>query len=112
MSDSKLFQKIQDYFCMVNGIYLSCLTKKDGVMTEACQCNDKWKSMLTFIGEEKYENLLLRLSDCRVENLIDEPLDKDYIRLYGLIVRVDNTHDIYWIIAAAVSYTHLRAHET
>ena len=27
MSDSKLFQKIQDYFCMVNGIYLSCLTK-------------------------------------------------------------------------------------
>lgn len=69
---------------MVNGIYLSCLTKKDGVMTEVCQCNDKWKSMLTFIGEEKYENLLLRLSDCRVENLIDEPLDKAYIRLYGL----------------------------
>lgn len=26
--------------------------KKDGVMTEVCQCNDKWKSMLTFIGEE------------------------------------------------------------
>lgn len=102
MSDSKLFQKIQDYFCMVNGIYLSCLTKKDGVMTEVCQCNDKWKSMLTFIGEEKYENLLLRLSDCRVENLIDEPLDRDYIRLYGLIVRVDNTHDIYWIIAAVI----------
>ena len=23
MSDSKLFQKIQDYLCMVNGIYLS-----------------------------------------------------------------------------------------
>ena len=102
MSDSKLFQKIQDYFCMVNGIYLSCLTKKDGVMTEVCQCNDKWKSMLTFIGEEKYENLLLRLSDCRVENLLDEPLEKDYIRLYGLIVRVDNTHDIYWIIAAVI----------
>lgn len=54
MSDSKLLKKIQDYFCMVNGIYLSCLTKKDGVMTEVCQCNDKWKSMLTFIGEEKY----------------------------------------------------------
>lgn len=34
MSDSKLLKKIQDYFCMVNGIYLSCLTKKDGVMTE------------------------------------------------------------------------------
>jgi EAL domain-containing protein (putative c-di-GMP-specific phosphodiesterase class I) len=102
MSDSKLFQKIQDYFCMVNGIYLSCLTKKDGVMREVCQCNDKWKSMLTFIGEEKYKNLLLRLSDCRVENLIDEPLDKDYIRLYGLIVRVDYTHDIYWIIAAVI----------
>ena len=49
---------------------------------------------------EKYEKLLLRLSDCRVENLIDEPQDKDYIRLYGLIVRVDNTHDIYWVIAA------------
>ncbi len=45
------FSKIQDYFCMVNGIYLSCLTKKDGVMTEVCQCNDEWKSMLTFIGE-------------------------------------------------------------
>lgn len=44
----------------------------------------------------------MRLSDCRVENLIDEPLDKDYIRLYGLIVRVDNTHDIYWIIAAVI----------
>lgn len=66
MSDSKLFKKIQDYFCMVNGIYLSCLTKKNGVMTEVCQCNDKLKSMLTFIGEEKYEKLLLRLSDCRV----------------------------------------------
>jgi hypothetical protein len=23
---------------MVNGIYLSCLTKKDGVMTEVCKC--------------------------------------------------------------------------
>lgn len=31
MSDSKLFQKIQDYFCMDNGIYLSSLTKKEGV---------------------------------------------------------------------------------
>ena len=62
----------------------------------------KKKGNLTFFGGEKYENLLLRLSDCRVENLIDEPLDKDYIRLYGLIVRVDNTHDIYWIIVAVI----------
>ena len=30
MSDSKLFQKIQDYFCMVNGIYLSCLQQYKG----------------------------------------------------------------------------------
>ena len=82
MSDSKIFQKIQDYFCLANGIYLLCLTKKDGVMTEACHCKAEWKSMLALIGEDKYENLLLRLSDCRVENLIDEPLDKDYLRLY------------------------------
>ena len=63
MSDSKLFQKIQDYFCIVNGIYVSCLTKKDGIMSEVWQCNDKRKSMLTCIGKKKYENLLLRLSD-------------------------------------------------
>lgn len=71
-------------------------------MTEACHCKAEWKNMLALIGEDKYENLLLRLSDCRVENLIDEPLDKDYLRLYGLIVRVDNTSDIYWIIAAVI----------
>ncbi len=82
MSDSKLLKNTGLFLYGQRNIFVVS-DKKDGVMTEVCQCNDKWKSMLTFIGEEKYEKLILRLSDCRVENLIDEPLDKDYIAVWS-----------------------------
>ena len=59
MSDSKLFQKIQDYFCMVNGIYLSCLTKKDGVMTE----NDLLEIAFNDIGVDGLKKFILNMED-------------------------------------------------
>ena len=40
MSDPRLFQKIQDYFCKANGVYLSCIDKSKGVITKAYGEND------------------------------------------------------------------------
>lgn len=51
MSDSKLFKNTGLFLHGQRNIFVVS-DKKDGVMTEVCQCNDKWKSMLTFIGEE------------------------------------------------------------
>ena len=34
MSKPTLFQKIQDYFCRANRVYLSCLNREDGVITQ------------------------------------------------------------------------------
>ena len=35
MIDSKLMQKLQDYFCEANGLYLACIDKENGVVTKA-----------------------------------------------------------------------------
>ena len=33
--EANVLQKLQDFFCAANGVYLACVGKADGVLTKA-----------------------------------------------------------------------------
>ena len=102
MSKPKLFQKIQDYFCRANGVYLSCLNREDGVITKAYGTENEKVFLHSIAGESRYMNLLSRLEDCAVESVIEEPLDVEYAKLYGVSVSVDGEQKLMWAALALI----------
>ena len=102
MSKPRLFQKIQDYFCRANGVYLSCLNREDGVITKAYGTENEKVFLHSIAGESRYMNLLSRLEDCAVESVIEEPLDVEYAKLYGVSVSVDGEQKLMWAALALI----------
>ena len=102
MSKPTLFQKIQDYFCRANRVYLSCLNREDGVITKAYGTENEKVFLHSIAGESRYMNLLSRLEDCAVESVIEEPLDVEYAKLYGVSVSVDGEQKLMWAALALI----------
>ena len=102
MSDPRLFQKIQDYFCQANGVYLSCLSKKDGVITKSYGDAEAKDFVYRLVGEGRYMSLISKLGNCGVENVIEEALDEDYVKLYGVSVAVDGEQALMWVAVALI----------
>lgn len=102
MSDPRLFQKIQDYFCKANGVYLSCIDKSKGVITKAYGEAAAKKYIHDIAGESHCMSLLSKLENCGVENVVEESLDVDYVKLYGVSVAIDDEPALMWMAMALV----------
>lgn len=102
MADSNLLQKIQDYFCEANGIYLACIDKSDGVLTKAYGLPQSKEFIFEIVDKDKYLSLVRKLENSSIENVIDEPLEVDYLRMTGIIVRVSKQITLMWIAVAIV----------
>ena len=55
--ESKLLQKIQDYFCEANGVYLACIDKDEGVVTKAYGRVEDKEFIFDLINEEQCKKL-------------------------------------------------------
>ena len=102
MSDPRLFQKIQDYFCKANGVYLSCLNKSEGVITKSYGDASAKDFVYRVVGEDKYMSLISKLENCVVENVIEEPIDTDYVKLYGVSVAIEGEPALMWVAVALI----------
>ncbi len=102
MSDPELFQKIQDYFCRANGVYLSCLSKSEGVITKSYGDAKAKDYVYRIAGEDKYMSLISKLENCGVENVIEESLETDYVKLYGISVAIDGRQALMWVAVAII----------
>lgn len=102
MIDSKLMQKLQDYFCEANGLYLACIDKENGVVTKAYGLVESKDFLYELIDQDTYYSLVKKMESSDIETVIEEKLNVDYIKMCGISVRTENSDQVMWIVIGII----------
>lgn len=101
--DELVLQRFQDHFGDANCIYLSCLGTEEGLITNSSGSEDARRFFHDAIGQVAYMSLLAKARSSIVENLVEEDLEKKYLKLCAVSTRLEGRTQIIWIVTAALT---------
>lgn len=101
--DEDILQRFQDYFCEANCIYLSCMGTEEGVLTNSYGSEEVRHFFQGQIGQPAYMSLLAKARSSIVENMVEESLEKKYIKLCAVSTRIEGRTQIIWIVTAVLT---------
>lgn len=100
--DPKILQRLQDYFCQANGIYLACVGRQLGVLTKAYGSRAEREFVHSMVDKDTYMSLLKKLQSSSVENVIEEPVDFNFIRMVGITTRLEDGSQLSWVAIGVI----------
>lgn len=100
--DPAQLQKLQDSFCSANGMYLACIGREEGVITKAYGEKEAREFIYSIVTKATYMSLLRKMEASTVENVIEEELDIDYVKMCGVTTTVADDDRIIWIVVAFI----------
>lgn len=100
--DAGLLQRLQNHFCDANDIYVSCLDRDRKVVTSASRGDEIQQFFMEKLPKEAGKRLLNSVEVSQVEAIVEEPLDVPYLKLCGVITRIDDVITLVWIVAAVI----------
>lgn len=100
--DPKILQRLQDYFCQANGIYLACVGRQLGVLTKAYGSRAEREFVHSMVDKDTYMSLLKKLQTSSVENVIEEPVDFNFIRMAGITNRLEDNNQLSWVAIGVI----------
>lgn len=100
--DPKILQRLQDYFCQANGIYLACVGRQLGVLTKAYGSRAEREFVHSMVDKDTYMSLLKKLQNSSVENVIEEPVDFNFIRMVGITTRLEDGSQLSWVAIGVI----------
>lgn len=98
--DSGLCKYQQDYFCLANSIYMFCLDGEYNAITELYGSDEEKEYLRSLVPEEKCNDLIARLKNMRIENMVEEPLEQDCGKVCAVAVNISGKAQIIWVIIA------------
>lgn len=96
--DKYLLQGLQDRFCAAHNVYCVCLSKNQGVVTKAYGGKESLNYIHSKIGMGRHAVLLNRLLDTKLEDIVEEPLEEDYLRMCGIAIKIGGKIAAIWIV--------------
>ena len=100
--DRQLIQEIQERFCEANDLYTLCLDKNRDYIEELYGKEEEKAFIRAAVSEEIYASLIERLYTNEVEDLIEEPLAEENIKLCGAVVRMGGKPMAVWVAFAVL----------
>ncbi len=94
--DSQLIENLQNQFCEANNMYLVCLGKEEGVITKAYGTKEELEYIYSIVDKTRYFGLIRRLEETTIENMVEDTLDQDYVKLCAVSIRLENKTQIIW----------------
>lgn len=79
--DKQEFQKVQDHFCTLTGLYAYCVDGQGRKITEMSGNKEGIKIIKEHISEEEFYQLFKRISDSGLEDMVIVPTVYDNLRL-------------------------------
>ncbi len=95
--DAGLLQELQDHFCDANNMYLACISKKQGVITKAYGSREELLYIHSKVNMDMHMQLLNRLINSNIENVIEMNCGQNITRMCGVAVRVKGEIIAIWI---------------
>lgn len=100
--DVGLLQRLQDHFCSANNIYLVCMGRDGAKITQEYGDETEIAFLKSRGDMQSRSNLIKRLLDNGIENVIEEQMDVEYLRVCGVAVRAENATQLVWIAIAVI----------
>ena len=100
--DSNVLQRLQDFFCAANGVYMACIGKEDGVLTKAFGSKEDREYIYSLVDKNMYMSLLKNMQEADVENVIEEPVANEYVKMCGITCRFDDKDRLTWIVVGII----------
>lgn len=101
--DLQLTKEMQERFCEANDLYTMCLDSQKRTIGELYGTEEEKAFIKGRVPEELYGELLERLYATEVEDMIEEPLAEENIRLCGAVIRMGGKPIAVWIVFAVLS---------
>lgn len=95
--DASLMQNLQDKFCDANHVYLSCLSKKNGVITKAYGSREELEYIHKRVDMDMHVSLLNKLVETNDDNFIEEDCENG-IKMCGVVIRVGGETAAIWVV--------------
>ena len=95
--DAGLLQELQDHFCDASNLYLACISKKQGVITKAYGSREELLYIHSKVSMDMHMQLLNRLINSNIENVIEMNCGQNITRMCGVAVRVNGEIIAIWV---------------
>lgn len=96
--DPALLQELQEHFCDTHNLYLSCLSKKHGVITKAYGSREELSYIHSKVNMDMHIEFLKRLINSKIENVIEMECKQNFIKMCGVIVRANDDIAAIWLV--------------
>lgn len=100
--DAGVIQGMQDRFCASNNVYCVCLSQTQGVVTRSFGGKEELDYIHNKIGMARHVVLLNRVLETEIEDVVEEVLDEDYLKMCGIAIRVWGKIAAIWIVIGVI----------
>lgn len=100
--DGQLPQGLQDNFCATANVYCVCLSQTQGVITKAYGTKEELNYIHGKIGMGQHIVLLNKLLQTEMEDVIEETLKEDYLKMSGITIRISGKISAIWIVIGVI----------
>lgn len=98
--DRNLIQELQTRFCEANDLYTVCLDKNRNYIGKLYGTEEEREYIKAKVPKEVYATLLDRLYTTEVEDVVEEPLGEEGLKLCGIVIRLDRKPAAVWVAFA------------
>ena len=100
--DIELLEKLQKHFRRANDVYLACMDRERSLITRSHASSEEIDYIKRIIPDEAITRLLDTAEMSQVVTLVEEPLDVPFLKLCGVVNRVNGSITLIWIVVAVM----------
>lgn len=100
--DSGMVQMLQDNFCPANNIYSICLDKDGDVVTKKYGSEAERNYLKEKFPIQHQKALVKKLLDNHIEEIVEEDIGEDYLKMCGVSIRVGGETIAIWIVQGII----------
>ena len=100
--DKELLGKLQKHFRKANDVYLTCMDREGTMLTTNHASEEELQYVKQFVSKSDVERLLDTTRMSQVETIVEESLEQPYIRLCGVVNRVQDSITLIWVVVAVI----------
>ncbi len=96
------FRCFRTGFCLANNVYCVCLTRSEGVLTKAYGSKKELDYLHQKMGMGLHIALLKRLTENDIEEVIEQELEEDYLKMCALAIKIGGETVAIWVVLAVL----------
>jgi len=100
--DLTKLKKIQDYFCYVAKLYITCVDGHGNKLTEPSGSMEDWIRINQIIGEERLEAVFSRVNENSLEEQVIEETQYENVKLAAVAIKIDGRVSLVWTCCALI----------